>query len=180
LNALRQLIDEVDSGRFPGLYLVITGTPAFFDGPSGVPRLPPLAARLATDFTGNPRFDNPRAVQIRLSGFDQPHLVELGVRVRDLFVLDAADRVSRVVDDAYLRDLAAAVAGPFGDKVGVAPRLYLKKLLVEVLDKVDLFDDFDPRRDYALTVTDAELTDVERAARTGPRRSVDDVALDIP
>ena len=36
LNALRQLIDEVDSGRFPGLYLLITGTPAFFDGPQGV------------------------------------------------------------------------------------------------------------------------------------------------
>jgi hypothetical protein len=32
LNALRQLIDEVHSGRFPGLYLLITGTPAFFDG----------------------------------------------------------------------------------------------------------------------------------------------------
>jgi hypothetical protein len=32
LNALRQLIDEVDGGRFPGLYLVMTGTPAFFDG----------------------------------------------------------------------------------------------------------------------------------------------------
>lgn len=32
LNALRQLIDEVHSGRFPGLYLVITGTPAFYDG----------------------------------------------------------------------------------------------------------------------------------------------------
>jgi hypothetical protein len=30
LNALRQLIDEVDSGRFPGLYLLITGTAAFF------------------------------------------------------------------------------------------------------------------------------------------------------
>ena len=39
LNALRQLIDEVDGGRFPGLYLLITGTPAFFDGPSGVQRL---------------------------------------------------------------------------------------------------------------------------------------------
>jgi hypothetical protein len=37
LNALRQLMDEVDSGRFPGLYLVLTGTPAFFNGPSGVP-----------------------------------------------------------------------------------------------------------------------------------------------
>jgi hypothetical protein len=33
LNALRQLIDELDSGRFPGLYLLITGTSAFFDGP---------------------------------------------------------------------------------------------------------------------------------------------------
>jgi hypothetical protein len=27
LNALRQLIDEVDAGRFPGLYLLITATP---------------------------------------------------------------------------------------------------------------------------------------------------------
>lgn len=41
LNALRQLIDEVHSGRFPGLYLVITGTPAFYDGPQGVQRLAP-------------------------------------------------------------------------------------------------------------------------------------------
>ena len=36
LNALRQLVDEIDSGRFPGLYLVITGTPAFFDGQQGI------------------------------------------------------------------------------------------------------------------------------------------------
>jgi hypothetical protein len=50
LNALRQLADDVDSGRFPGLYLLITGTPAFYDGPQGVSRLTPLAQRLATDF----------------------------------------------------------------------------------------------------------------------------------
>ncbi|WP_291824104.1 BREX system ATP-binding protein BrxD [Candidatus Neomicrothrix sp.] len=52
LNALRQLIDETDGGRFPGLYLLITGTPAFFDGPQGVQRLAPLAQRLTTDFGG--------------------------------------------------------------------------------------------------------------------------------
>ena len=34
LNALRQLIDEVDAGRFPGLYLLVTGTPAFFLHPA--------------------------------------------------------------------------------------------------------------------------------------------------
>jgi hypothetical protein len=33
LNALRQLMDEIDSRRFPGLYLVITGTPSFFEVP---------------------------------------------------------------------------------------------------------------------------------------------------
>ncbi|KFC51980.1 hypothetical protein GY12_12745 [Micrococcus luteus] len=42
LNGLRQLMDEVDSGRFPGLYLVVTGTPAFFTGRSGVSLLPPI------------------------------------------------------------------------------------------------------------------------------------------
>lgn len=66
-NALRQLIDEIDSGRYPGLFLVITGTPPFYDGPSGISRLPPLAQRLATDFTTDARFDNPRAV---LKSFD--------------------------------------------------------------------------------------------------------------
>src|SRR6185503_11638377 len=113
LNALRQLIDEIDSGRFPGLYVVITGTPAFFDGPQGVQRLAPLAQRLATDFSGDPRFDNPRAVQLRLAGFDHDRLVELGSNVRGVFVSGSpqAERVGTLVDDAYLSDLADAVAG---------------------------------------------------------------------
>ena len=85
LNALRQLMDEIDSRRFPGLYLIITGTPAFFDSPQGIQRLPPLAQRLHVDFTGDPKFDNPRAVQLRLKPFDMGGLVEVGSRVRDIF-----------------------------------------------------------------------------------------------
>jgi hypothetical protein len=42
LNALRQLIDELDAGRFPGLLLVITGTPSLFDGLQGMRKLPPI------------------------------------------------------------------------------------------------------------------------------------------
>jgi hypothetical protein len=165
LNAMRQLIDEVHGGRFPGLLLVVTGTPAFFDGPQGARRLPPLAQRLATDFSPDPRFDNPRAVQIRLAGFTVASLVELGAKVRDLFAdgSGAAERVRAVADDAYLATLATAVTGVLGGKVGVAPRLFLKKL-IDVLDRVELFDDFDPRRDYPLTFDAAEMTDVERNA----------------
>ncbi|MEV0809240.1 BREX system ATP-binding protein BrxD [Micromonospora sp. NPDC050200] len=176
LNALRQLIDEVHSGRFPGLYLVITGTPAFFDGPQGVQRLAPLAQRLAVDFTTEPRFDNPRAVQIRLAGFTGDSLVELGGRVRDLYAAGsvAPERVRDLVDDAYLGQLAQAVAGGLGGKVGVAPRLFLKKLVGDVLDRVDQFTDFDPRRHYALTLSAAEMTDVERNATRA-----DEISLDL-
>ena len=154
LNALRQLIDEVHSGRFPGLYLVITGTPTFFDGRQGVQRLPPLAQRLATDFTTDPRFDNPRAVQVRLSGFTLDSLVGLGVTIRDLYTegAEAPDRITALADDSYLSDLALAVGGALGGKVGVAPRLFLKKLVGDVLDRIDQFEDFDPRRHYRLTV----------------------------
>ena len=108
LNALRQLLDELDAGRFPGLFLVITGTPAFFDGRQGVQRLPPLAQRLATDLSTDPRFDSPRAVQLRLPGFDLDRLGELGRAVRDLYLGQARnpDRVAAVVDDAYIAELA--------------------------------------------------------------------------
>lgn len=174
LNALRQLIDEVQSGRFPGLYMLITGTPAFFDGTQGTQRLPPLAQRLATDFGADPTFDNPRAVQVRLPGFDTASLVEVGARVRDVYAVGASPRVPAVVDDALIGDLAAAMTGRLGGQVGVAPRLFLKKLVADVLDRVDQFDQFDPRRDYTLTVARDELTDDERAIVTA-----DDVPLDL-
>ncbi|MFF4265619.1 BREX system ATP-binding protein BrxD [Streptomyces virginiae] len=179
LNALRQLLDEIDAGRFPGLFLVITGTPAFYDGQQGAQRLPPLAQRLATDFTTDPRFDSPRAVQLRLAGFDLPHLGELGRAVRNLYREEARhpDRISERVDDAYIGDLAVAVTGGLGGKVGVAPRVFLRKLVADVLDRVDEFEDFDPRLHYAFTVTTAELTETERNAAAG---SADDIELELP
>ncbi|MGC5002345.1 BREX system ATP-binding protein BrxD [Streptomyces sp. DT203] len=175
LNALRQLIDEMHSGRFPGLYLLITGTPAFFEGQQGVQRLAPLAQRLATDFTTDPRFDNPRAVQVRLPGFTQESLVGLGTTIRDLYTDGARDpeRIRAVVDNAYVSDLATAVGGA----LGVAPRLFLKKLVGDVLDRVDQFDDFDPRQHYALTMKAAEMSEVERNAAAG---NADEIELDLP
>jgi BREX system ATP-binding protein BrxC/D len=185
LNALRQLLDELDSGRYPGLFLVITGTPAFYDGPSGAPRLPPLAQRLATDFSTDPRFDNPRAVQLRLPGFDRDKLLALGAKVRDLYAAGATDpaRIVEAVDDGYVGELADAVTGSLGGKVGVAPRVFLKKLVADVLDRVDQFADFDPRRHYKLTLAASELSDVERnaAALSVPTAArADDINLDIP
>jgi hypothetical protein len=178
LNALRQLLDEVDGGRFPGLYLMITGTPAFYDGQQGVQRLAPLAQRLATDF-GDPRFDNPRAVQIRLAGFDVGALVSLGCVVRDLYASGATDpaRVRTLVSDSYVAELATAVTGKLGGQAGIAPRIFLRKLVEQVLDRVDQFSDFDPRAHYALTLSGSELTEVERNAWQQRADDADDVDL---
>jgi len=179
LNALRQLIDEIDSGRFPGLYLLITGTPSFYDGPQGVQRLEPLAQRLHVDFKTDARFDNPRAVQIRLAAFNLDRLVLVGRKVRDIFRehVPAAERIAALCGDDYIRDLASGVAGKLGGKVGVAPRIFLKKLVADVLDRIDQFSDFDPRKHYALTIAETELTPVERQAMGAA--DVDDIELNV-
>ena len=179
LNALRQLIDEIDAGRFPGLFLVITGTPAFFDGPQGMQKLAPLAQRLHTDFETDARFDNPRAAQIRLRAFDRTSLVEVGKRVRDIFVTGSKDSaaVADRANDALIETLADAVTGELGGKVGIAPRLFLKKWVSDLLDRIELYRDFDPRKDYRLTLRSEELTPQERNM-TGAS-SVEDIALDV-
>jgi P-loop Domain of unknown function (DUF2791) len=178
LNALRQLLDEVDGGRFPGLYLLITGTPAFFDGPQGVQRLEPLAQRLHVDFRTEARFDNPRAAQVRLAAFDLDRLVQVGCRVRAIYQehCPSAARVAKQCDDTYVRNLALAVAGKLGGRVGITPRVFLKKLVADVLDRIDQFPDFDPRQHYALTVSENELTAVERNAAAA--KDVDDIELE--
>ncbi len=179
LNALRQLVDDVDGGRFPNLFVVITGTPAFYDGPQGIQRLEPLAQRMHVDFATDAKFDNPRAVQLRLANFDHEKLIEVGTKVRDLFALDckSADRIKQLADDDYIETLAQAMTGKMGGKVGIAPRLFLKKLVADVLDRIDQFDEFDPRRDYKLTVDSSEMTKAERARLSAD--NVDDIELDL-
>ncbi len=178
LNALRQLIDDLYGGRFPGLYVLITGTPAFFDGPQGVRRLPPLAQRLHVDFDGDGRYDNPRDVQVRLQPFDLDRLVEVGKKVREIFPSDHEARIREKVTDQVVRSLAATVAGRLGGRTGVAPRIFLRKLVAGILDRVDIYPDFDPRLNCELDLDPDELTVEERAAMID-RRTPDDIDLDL-
>jgi len=138
-----------------------------------------LASRLHTDFDNNGRFDNPRAPQIRLKAFDRPSLIEVGHKVRDIFAAGSSqeDRIRHMVSDSLVERLADSISGELGGKVGIAPRLFLKKLVADVLDRVDLYADFDPSRDYKLTLNADELTAEERNRTAAD--SVDDIALDL-
>lgn len=175
LNALRQLIDDLIADRYPGLYVLITGTPQFFDGPQGVKRSTPLAQRLHTEFGPDPKFDSARAPQLRLLPFDVDKMVSVGLRIRDLYPTDKVERVRGAVDDAVVRSLAQAVAGQLGGKVGIAPRIFLKRLIA-LLDLVDEHDAFDPKTDFPLIVNANEMTAEERAA-AGVSASLDAIDL---
>lgn len=183
LNALRQLVDEIDSGRFPGLYVLITGTPAFYDGQQGMQRLPPLVQRLQTTFDDDPRFDNPRAPQLRLLGFQQESLLELGQRVRDIYASGSpeAERVRVEVDDQFLEDLGRVITGQLGGRVGVAPRQYLRRV-VDILDRVEQFPDYSARQRGLGEIAPEDLSEEERAAtRRGKVNSstLDDIDLEV-
>ena len=136
----------------------------------------PIAQRLATDFSPDGRFDSARAPQIKLRGFDMDRLQMLGCRIRDIYALHAkhSARVETKISDSLVHGLASKVTGSLGGKIGIAPRLFLKKL-VQLIDKVEEHEGFDPVRDASLSITESEMTLEERGAAAANR--ADDIEL---
>ncbi|MCP4564536.1 MAG: BREX system ATP-binding protein BrxD, partial [Bosea sp.] len=61
---------------------------------------------------------------------------------------------------------------------GIAPRIFLRKLVEGLLDRIDQFPDFDPEKHFELVVDGNQLSAEERAA-AGLERTVDEVELDL-
>lgn len=178
-EALRKLIDDIHGGAFPGLYLLVTGTPALFEGPRGIKSLAPLHQRLDVYF-GDPAFDNMRAVQVRLLPFDVERLVALGRRVRAVYRCTHPARVAERVDDAVLRGLAEAVSGALGRARGVMPRLYVRRLIDGIIDRVDQYEDFDPLKELArMGFSPAQIAEAEAEQARGAALALDDIPLDL-
>ncbi len=59
--------------------------------------------------------------------------------------------------------------------MGLAPRIFLMKLVADILDRIDQFPDFDPHQHYKLTIQETELTATERQAASA--KGVDDIEL---
>lgn len=64
-----------------------------------------------------------------------------------------------------------------GCKLGVTPRICFKKLVADVLDRIDQFADLDPRTHYSLKIEDTELKTVERQAMGAT--DVDQIELEL-
>jgi len=169
LDALRQLMDMLSEDRLPGLFLVVTGTPAFFEGPKGIKGLAPLRDRLALPADDDPRFPNLKAPQVRLRAFDAARLRKVGLAVRDIYPFKDQERGRAAVDDTYVGDLVDQVTEGFGGRVDIVPRLFLRKL-VDVMDRVDTYPDYEPREQHKLQLDRSELQDEELAAYEAARQ----------
>ena len=162
LEVLRQLIDACDRHEFPGLYLLFTGTPDFFDSPKGVPSMPPLHDRIKVEFDDAVP-DNLRQPQIRLKAFDRARLEAVARKVRQVYPSERP--LEKVVDDKVIDTLCDAMTSGFGGRIEVIPRLFLRSW-VDLLDRADQHSDFDPldflQKKGLTTFTPEELTDEER------------------
>lgn len=178
LNALRQMMDMLAKDELPGLYLVITGTRDFFEGYKGLKGLAPLYQRVQVSFGDDARFDNLRAPQVRLLPFTEDRLLTVGRKVRDLYPAKHQERLEAKIDDSFLRALVGQVTRGFGGSVAVAPRLFLREL-IDVLDRVDQHEAYEPAAHYKLDLDDeTKLTPEELAAKHGRNPSADDEATE--
>jgi adenosylhomocysteinase len=144
-NTLRLMIDMLDRGELPNCYFMFTGTPAFFESPRGVRSLLPLADRISVIEGGN--YKNPRQPQIILSKFDERKLEQVAEKVIEIYGRAYTEVDRSRVSHRFIKAMIGRLTGKFGGRVDVIPRIFLKEL-VDVLDKCELYDDFDPWENY--------------------------------
>jgi adenosylhomocysteinase len=161
LNTLRQLVDGIDHGEFPYIYLMFTGTPGFFQDRHGVPALQPLHDRIKIDRPDDP-FPNPELPQIVLPKFNSSKLQAVADKVLRIYEVahDAVDR--QRVSDVFVEFMIAEVTSKFGGRVDVVPRQFLRDF-VNVLDKARQYPEYNPDAEYEFDRAEAvELTPVEQ------------------
>lgn len=171
LEVLRQLVDAVDHQQFPGLHLLVTGTPDFFESATGVPALEPLHERITlTHREGQPV--NLRQPQITLPPFDCSRLLEVGLRIRALYPAADPARLSSAVSERFIGRLVDQMTAGFGGRVEVVPRLFLREF-VHLLDLVDQHPEYQPESDYHFDGASlAELSPEEESALGRSAREV--------
>ncbi|MCB0020579.1 MAG: BREX system ATP-binding protein BrxD [Anaerolineales bacterium] len=164
LNTLRQLVDAIDYGEFPFIYLMFTGTPGFFEDRQGVPALQPLHDRIKLERPDDP-FPNPELPQIVLPRFNNAKLKAVANQVLPIYeaVYGPVDRER--ISEIFIEFMIAEVTSKFGGRVDVVPRQFLRDFVNE-LDKVRQYPNYVPDAEYEFDRAELgdELTAAEQEA----------------
>lgn len=160
---LVRIIDAIDGGMLPRWYLICAGTPMLYDGPRGMRPITPLYDRIGHAPLGE-EFSNPRQPQLLLRSFSPDRLEEVAQRIAGVYE-EAYGEVDRDrISHRFIRTMVNRVSTAFGGRIDIIPRLFLKEF-VDVLDKCDLYPDYDPMTVYQTDTSDLQdlLTDEEKA-----------------
>ena len=144
-QTLVQIIDALDRGAMPRCFFLCAGTPALFDGSRGIRSVPPLYDRISVVQTDDYR--NPRQPQIVLPKFDTAKLELVALRVVDVYAMAYSEPDRERISHRFIRAMIKKVTTKFGGRVDIIPRIFLKEF-VDVLDKCELYDDYDPGDAY--------------------------------
>lgn len=144
-QTLLQIVDLLDRGGMPRCYFLFTGTPALYDGSRGIRSLPPLSDRISIVQSG--QFNNPRQPQIVLAKFDTRKLEQVALRVMDVYAQAHAEPDRERISHRFIRAMITKITTKFGGRVDIIPRIFLKEF-VDMLDKCELYDNFDPWEGY--------------------------------
>lgn len=160
---LVQIIDALDGGQLSHWFIIVGGTPLLYDGARGMKAVPPLYERvgLVPEHEG---FPNPRQTQIVLKPFDARKLEEVALRVTGVYA-SAYGEVDRTrISHRFIRTMVERICSHFGGRIDVMPRIFLREF-VDILDKCDLYPDFDPMTGYDINPDSIRpvLTEEEKA-----------------
>ncbi len=165
-NNLVRIIDAIDGGEFPYCYILCTGTPSLFEGTKGFRSLPQLMDRIKIPPSDN-RYPNPRQPQIILRPFDAKKLEQVAHKVIEVYRAAYGEIDRERVSHRFIRSMVFCVTSSFGGRVDIIPRIFLKEL-VDILDKCELYPDYDPADQYQCdtktlidTLTDEEIAVIE-------------------
>lgn len=160
---LVQIIDALDGGQLPHWFIIIAGTPLLYDGTRGMKSVAPLYERIG-QVPEHGGFPNPRQTQIVLQPFDARKLEEVALRVISVYVAAYGEVDRTRISHRFIRTMVDRVCSHFGGRIDVMPRIFLREF-VDILDKCDLYPDFDPMSGYDIQLESLEpvLTEEEKA-----------------
>jgi adenosylhomocysteinase len=144
-QTLVRIIDALDRGEMPRCYFLFTGTPALYDGSRGIRSLPPLHDRISV--VRNDTFRNPRQPQIILEKFDTAKLEQIALKVLEVYARAYSEPDRERISHRFIRAMINKITTRFGGRIDVIPRIFLKEF-VDILDKCELYDDYDPSEVY--------------------------------
>lgn len=146
---LVQIIDALDGGLLPHWFIIIGGTPLLYDGGRGMKSVPPLYERIGM-VPEHAGFPNPRQTQIVLKSFDARKLEEVALRVTGVYASAYGEVDRNRISHRFIRTMVERICSHFGGRIDVMPRIFLREF-VDILDKCDLYPDFDPMAGYDIS-----------------------------